>query len=246
MDACPKIFTLPRSDCALCFAGDTHATYPLMIQLANAIAAHEPARERSLDISRVKDHLLRVFKDMIDRFEGLPQPFSKADLQFLFAGYSWRRKGFRIWTISYAPKEKLFGAREAVSFRPRLAKAAFIGDWSKRVRAKLESLLSGEGGPVYLEPLTVLADFLRSAKPEHTIGGPPQLIRITQHMNTRPLCVRWGKEDTLFGRPLFAYENTDYWIVEPFERRFLRPRKFGHRVGLDDGEEEGEGAPSEE
>src|ERR1039458_7027574 len=25
-DAAPKILTLPRSDCALCFAGDTHAT----------------------------------------------------------------------------------------------------------------------------------------------------------------------------------------------------------------------------
>src|SRR5580658_2883360 len=68
MDVCPKILVLPRSDCALCFAGDTHTTYPLMLQLANAIAAHEPARDRSLDISRVKDHLLRLFKDMVSRF----------------------------------------------------------------------------------------------------------------------------------------------------------------------------------
>jgi hypothetical protein len=243
MDACPKIITLPRSDCALCFAGDTHATYPLMIQLANAIAAHEPARERSLDISRVKDHLLRVFEDMVRRFKELPEPFSSADIQFLFAGYSWSRKQFRIWTISYVPKDGGFRAREAVSFHPRLAKAAFIGDWSKRLRSNLAKQLNAPGGPVYIEPLTVLAELLESAKPEYTIGGPPQLIRITQHMNTRPLCVRWRKEDTLFGRPLFSYENTDYWIVEPFERKFLRPRKFGYRVGLDDGDDGGEPAP---
>ena len=43
MDACPKVLTLPRSDCAVCFAGATENTFPLMLQMANAIAAHEPA-----------------------------------------------------------------------------------------------------------------------------------------------------------------------------------------------------------
>src|SRR5258708_4808005 len=207
MDGCPKILVLPRSDCALCFAGDTHATYPLMLQLANAIAAHEPARERSLDISRVKDHLLRLFKDMIGRFKELPQPFTSSDIQFLFAGYSWRKKDFRIWSISYEPKEKRFRAREARSFCDRLAKAAFIGDWAKQVRSELAKQLNKPGVPAYLERLTVLAEFLKSAKDEDSIGGPPQLVRITQHMNTRPLCVRWDGEDTLFGRPLFDCEN---------------------------------------
>src|SRR5437773_10987764 len=76
LDACPKILTLPRSDCGICFAGTTAATYPLMFQVAQAIAAHEPARERSLDISKVKIHLLRVISDIIDRFEDLAEPFT--------------------------------------------------------------------------------------------------------------------------------------------------------------------------
>jgi len=177
-----------------------------------------------------------VFNDMIGRFEDLVQPFLSADVQFLFAGYSWMRKGFRIWTIYYSPKEKRFSGREALSFHPRLTKAAFIGDWSKRVRAKLIDELRVGEKPVHLEPLTV-ATVLDSAEPQDTIGGPPQLIRITQHMNTRPLCVRWRNEDTLFGRPLFRYKNMDYWIVEPFERTFLRPRKFGYRANLDDDDE---------
>lgn len=67
LDVCPKIMMLPRSDCALCFAGDTATTYPLMLQLGYAIAAHEPARERNLDIARVKAHLLRVFTDVVNR-----------------------------------------------------------------------------------------------------------------------------------------------------------------------------------
>jgi hypothetical protein len=192
-------------------------------------AAHEPARDRSLDISTVKDHLLRLFKDMVSRFD-LVQPLTSADAQFLFAGYSWRKKDFRIWSISYEPKDKRFLAREARSFCERLAKAAFIGDRSKQVRAKLARQLNEAGAPAYLEPLTVLAEFLKSSTREDSVGGAPQLVRITQHMNTRPLCVRWNGVDTLFGRPLFAYENTDYLIVEPFTRHFLRSRKFGHRA----------------
>lgn len=232
MDVCPKILVLPRSDCALCFAGDTHATYPLMLQLANAIAAHEPARDRSLDISRVKDHLLRLFKDMVAKYD-FPQPLARADAQFIFAGYSWRKKDFRIWSISYEPSQQAFLAREAISFCDRLKKVAFIGDRSKQVRAKLARQLNQPGPPAYLEPLAVLAESLKLSTKADSIGGAPQLVRITQHMNTRPMCVRWDGSDTLFGRRLFDYENTDYLIIEPFTGRILRSRKFGHRADFD-------------
>lgn len=82
---------------------------------------------------------------------------------------------------------------------------------------------------VYLEPLGVLARFLEDAGPTDTIGGPPQIVRISQHLTTRPLCVKWKGDTTLFGRPLFDYENTDYWIVDPLTSQFSKPRKFGYR-----------------
>jgi hypothetical protein len=230
-DACPKILTLPRSDCAICFAGDTSETYPLMVQLAYAIAAHEPARDRSMDISRVKDHLLRVFTDLVRTLKSAVVPFARGDAQFIFAGYSWMRKDFRIWTIYYSEKEKGFLAREAKSFHERLPKIAFIGDWATTLRGRIAKQLgqSKETHRLYLEPLKDLSELLAGAKHDDSIGGPPQLIRITQHMNTRPLCVRWQAQDTLLGRPLFEYENTDYWIVDPFTGSFSMPRKFGHR-----------------
>lgn len=241
-DACPKILTLPRSDCALCFAGDTYDTYPLMLQLAYAIAAHEPARDRSLDITRVKDHLLRVFSDFVRRVKDAVEPFSRRDAQFLFAGYSWMRKDFCIWTINYLENEKEFIAREAVTFHSRLRKAAFIGDWATRLRGVIAQDLNTNGtDPYYLEPLFFLSTLLDGAGTSDTIGGPPQLVRITQHMNTRPLCVKWKGEDTLLGRPLFDYENTDYWIVDPHSGRFERPRKFGHRSR--ESGDEGDGDP---
>jgi hypothetical protein len=201
-----------------------------MIQMAYAIAAHEPSRDRSMDIARVKDHLLRLFTDLVSSLKTPAVPFRSDDAQFLFAGYSWLKKDFRIWTIQYLEREKRFSARESDGFNPRLKKAAFIGDWATRLRNNLARELScTEGGHVYLEPLQSLCSLLGNAKDSDTIGGPPQLIRITQHMNTRPLCVRWKDEDTLLGRRLFDYENTDYWIVDPMTLKFRTPRKFGHR-----------------
>jgi hypothetical protein len=125
-DACPKILTLPRSDCALCFSGSTSDTYPMMIQLAYAIAAHGPARDRSMDVSRVKDHLLRLFTDLVRGLKSPVEPFASDDARFIFAGYSWMRKDFRIWTIQYSEEKKEFCAREAKFFHDRLRKVAFI------------------------------------------------------------------------------------------------------------------------
>lgn len=85
-DASPKILTLPRSDCAICFAGETAAAYPLMLQVAQAIAAHEPARQRSLDISKVKVHILRVLSDLIDRFKELTRTLHAAGRAVLIRG----------------------------------------------------------------------------------------------------------------------------------------------------------------
>src|SRR2546425_1900977 len=212
LDACPKILTLPRSDCAICFAGHTAAAYPFMLQLANAIAAHRPARERSLDIERLMRYLLRVFSDLVGRIADPALPFSRTDAQFLFAGYSWRSKAFRIWIIHYVEKDHRFAAREASGFHPRLPQAAFIGDWSRRIRSAVaRDLRSVRGSLVYFRPLRVLAESLRAAQPTDSIGGPPQLVRISQHMNTRPLCVPWAGEVTLFWRPLFPSESVGYW-----------------------------------
>lgn len=201
-----------------------------MLHLAYAIAAHEPARDRSLDIARVKAHLLRLFSDLVLRIKELPEPFAANDAQFIFAGYSWLKKDFRIWTIQYLEKEKKFSAWESLNFIPSIRKAAFIGDMAKDMRALLAQKLGRRDDFVYLEPLKYMSEFLQSATNRGSVGGPPQIVRITQHMTTRPLCVRWNGEDTLFGRPLFEYENIDYWTVDPINGRFFRPRKFGFRA----------------
>jgi hypothetical protein len=236
MDFCPKIVTLPRSDCALCFAGNTFDTYPMMIQLSYAIAAHGPANDRSIDVGRVNDHLLKIFDDLVHSLKDSVEPFDRSNATFIFAGFSWLQSAFRIWKIQFDTTRKLFVAHECRSFIPRLPQVAFIGDWSLRVQRNLAKHFSKEGPPLYLEPLPVLANMLAAAGPNVSIGGPPQLIRITQSMNTRPFCVSWNGKDTLFGRELFDYENVDYWKIDPFSLRVDWPRNFGRR-SVGDGED---------
>jgi len=240
IDCCPKILTLPRSDCAICFAGHTAATYPLMMQLANAIAAHQPARERSLDIRTLRPHLLHVFSDMVRSIKDSSDPIAPSDVQFLFGGYSWLAKRFDLWTIYYSKKKREFGARPADSFHPLLPQIAFIGDRAKDARSRMLMTLKAidaQNLPPHFEylPFAILRDMLRGSDHDSSIGGPPQLVRIAEHMNTRVLAVKWPGGDnktlTLMGRKVFAYENIDNWHLDPDTFQVTRPRSFGYREG---------------
>lgn len=99
LDATPKIITPSRGDCALCFAGDTAATFPLMLHISAAISAHGPAQDRNLDLKELKGHLLKVCTDIMASVVDRLMPLEPADVQFIFGGYSWREKDFCLWTF---------------------------------------------------------------------------------------------------------------------------------------------------
>lgn len=225
-DICPKILTLPRSDCAICFAGELDWSFPLMLQISNAIAAHRPSRERNLDLGALKGHLLRISSDIVSSVNDMMDPFKHSTAQFIFGGYSWRSRGFRLWTFTYQRAQKRFTARESETFLQCLDKVAFIGDWGTRMRARLTQELNEQQGRVEHEPLKVLSKLINDADDNATIGGAPQLVRIGPHMNTRPMCVLWGnpKKPTLYGRPLLDYENCDYWSIDPDDGTITAPK----------------------
>lgn len=237
LDLSPKLFPLPRSDCALCLAGDTASTYPLALQIAAAIAAHGPARERNMDITELKFHILRVLTDTINRVRDSMAPLTTHDPEFIFAGYSWRRKDFQIWSLNFDVARHQFVAREAKAFHKTLRKAAFIGDYARKFRSQLTIQLNGLSRNVSTEPLSLLATNLKSATGNDSIGGAPQVLRIGPHMNTRPLCVLWGTERRrhLYGRELLSYENCDYWAIDPATGKSEPPLHFaiGHDADSD-------------
>jgi hypothetical protein len=93
----------------------------------------------------------------------------------------------------------------------------------------LARVLQPDGPSVSLEPLRVLAEMLLAAGKADTIGGPPQVVRVAKHMNTRCFVVRWQGEPTIFGRPLFPYESVDYWVLDPVAGTTSPPELFGRQ-----------------
>jgi hypothetical protein len=69
-----------------------------------------------------------------------------------------------------------------------------------------------------MEPFEVLRDMIRSGKyPE--IGGPPQVLKVQEHMNCTAYSVYWPNRESnaisLLGRPLFGYEFSEALILDP-------------------------------
>lgn len=220
-DACPKITTLPRSDCAIAFAGYTGHAYPMMQQLALAIDAHAPLKRGSMDLTSVKAHALKIFDSMsalIESSEHLSGPVSiTPEALFLFGGYSWIKKQFEIWRIQYRKPERKFVAEPAQWLRyiPEackivfsnsksnkaaqskvLGRIAFAGDQSEIARRMLLDKLKpveGQKPPTTLdwEPFEVVRDILRDPNHSETVGGAPQIVKVYQYMRTSPLGVFW-------------------------------------------------------
>jgi hypothetical protein len=237
LDCCPKIMTLPRSDSVICFAGETEFAYPLMLQLYLAIDAHSPSKDRSMDIHEMMKHALKVFNSMRDSVHSYVEGMEIPETSFILGGYSWARKGFSIWLIHYKTKEMKFVCRPALKWIGNFEKIVFAGDWAKEGQTKLIKMLierykltsfGSESKGFDLEPFEVLRDILRESKPEDSVGGSPQMVKVYQHMNARPIAVYWPNKESqnvsLLGRPLLAYENTDYWILDPDTLKTSHPR----------------------
>lgn len=243
-DACPKVVTLPRGDCAIAFAGYTGHAFPMMQQLSNAIDAHSPLKRGSLDMVAMKSHMLKIFNGMsglIVSSKFLSSPMSTApEADFLFGGYSWIGKCFELWSIRYSEKQKRFIAvapkcirrvayNGMLQFSQRLhgmgeklaGKIIFTGDQAKVAEQSLIERLSQKGDctKIDMEPFEVVRDMLRDRNHSETIGGAPQVVKVYQYMGSAPLAVYWPDKHSgtihLQGRPCLGYERLDRWILDP-------------------------------
>lgn len=227
IDCVPKIFTLSRSDCAICFAGDTYYAYPLMIQLSHAIEAYFPSRTRGMDIHNLKGHVLKVFNYMVNSVHDFVEGMDIPETSFIFGGYSSIQKSFALWSIQYHMNEHKFFVHSAKNYKG-FGNIVFAGDRSKDAKKNLVTLLRGrynihanieERRGFDMEPFEVIRDMLRTSGNVDSIGGPPQLVKIYQYMNSMTIGVLWPQKEggniTFLGRPFLPYENSDVWILDP-------------------------------
>lgn len=222
----PKIAVFSRTDCAICFQGDTTYAYPMMLQLQMAVDNFPKAVNRTQDLVHFKGHILDILNDMLRYKDNYEIP----ETSFLFGGYSWEKEEFLLWQIHYDSHVKIFTHRP-IHFWDGVdgkIKVSFIGDYTDEAKAKLIDLLKSRGkfpeGSLDMEPFEILRDMLREER--DLIGGAPQLLKIYRHMNRTPIAVRWkidgNNSVTLLGRPLLEYEKASFPVMDPDSLKIKR------------------------
>lgn len=236
----PKIMTFPRTDCAMCFEGDTTFAYPMMLQLQTAVANYPKAVNRSQDLYDFRGHIVRILNDMIQYKSDYEIP----ETSFLFGGYSWDKEKFALWNLHYKKQESFFTHRPISFWRGVEGdiKVSFTGDYTKEAKSMLVEILKERGklksGSLDMEPFEVIRNMLREdfgkkdgQEKYPLIGGAPQMLKIYKHMNRTPVAVQWNilGEDvlTLFGRPLLSYEKTSFPVLNPDTLKMTREDKIG-------------------
>jgi hypothetical protein len=194
--------------------------------------------------------VLKLLNSIFSSFNNYVEAFSRPDTAFLLGGYSWFQKEFFIDTISYNRALARFEHRECKRGIGNFGKVAFVGDWAGKAQHELYSRLRARYGDESIsarstlqrkfgyEPFEVVRDLLRAAGPNDSIGGAPQIVTVSQHMNSRHVALHWPRREGgkifIAGRPVFDFEKLENWILDPdtFEtshQSFVRNSKEGVR-----------------
>ena len=231
-DECPKLTTLPGTTCVLAFAGDTAYTYPMMMQIKQAMKGYRRIETRAMDVTDINGHVINHANHLMDSVYDLADPDYTPDNEFIFGGYSWIEKRFRLWRYYYKKHDKAF-VKDGKPHRifPNIdGHLIVIGDQRENFKKALRELLREKYGSnveelvglsLDMEPFEALCRMLKKVSARDTIGGAPQMIKSYQYMNSCPVGVYWPeKKDvysnrTLLGRKMFDYEDTEYWFIDP-------------------------------
>lgn len=222
-DHCQKTFRFSRSDAAICFAGRTDWAYPMIVAAINAADLHLPSQTRALSLAKFKSHVVNILNQMQREVHNFAQGENIPDVTFLFGGYDWWSKSFRIWCIQFDATTGTFKSDERVSSNRfgGLGKIEIAGDpeWIEEMRSNLKALVQHRYGQdmrqpptakFNLEPFEVIRDLLKKSTANDSIGGAPQAVKIYQYLNSADVGIFWPqvRDGRLFlaGRPLLAYE----------------------------------------
>lgn len=258
-DCCPKIKPIERGDCALAFAGDTAYAYPMIEQITNAIQLHPKVNTRALDITDLRGHITRVMSNMREYLHDSIQPNKKfspetPEIQYLFAGFSWKLNDFKIWKIDFDSKKNEFLSYETSTLMKNklvvLIDTANNKDFGRalnekfirrRLFLKMQENGKTTGDFFDMEPFELLTEIIRNDD-DWAIGGTPQLIKIYKHLNYMPYGIYWPNKQsnqiTIMGRPILNYEILRYPILDPdtFEKSYMKvSNDLDFNIGHDDG-----------
>jgi hypothetical protein len=217
-DACPKLMALPRRDVVVGFSGTTAQAYPLLLQIANAVAWYRAAFDGTLEFFHMVGHLERVATSMMKQIISDPMitgarfdrpEFSTTGDTLIIGGYSRAEGRLALRSLHYQPAEEKwkFDRPRRYSSLGHNQMIASFGDAKSKSRFVylLKLLLDKRGIPrsqtLGFEPLEVLATMLQMPtstaqrlpmnRRPITIGGPPQVFRVLPGAQATAVAVQW-------------------------------------------------------
>lgn len=232
-DECPKIMTMQREDCMLCFAGNTDYSYPMMMQINYSINEFNHIKSRAMDIVDLNGYVLNHINHLSQSVYSMADPHEQSENEFIFGGYSWVNKEFRMWRYYYVNSRHCFikdGKKHRIIANIP-GNIFVIGDQKENLKQELRNILKARYGNqcenygklgLDMEPFEALVNLLKRADPTDTIGGAPQMVKTYQYMNSRPVGIYWPNKTsnifenrTLLGRRMFDFEDSEYWFMDP-------------------------------
>lgn len=234
-DCNPKIYTFSRSDFIMCFSGETIFSYPMMIQLKNAIELNPKIKSRYQRLSVFKGVVLTILNSMLEHKSDYQIP----EVEFLFGGYCWHTQAFKLWRLVYQKDIKKFTHHPVKFWRgvENRIKVAFSGDYLDEAKKRLVKLLKErdkfKNGSLDMEPLEVIRDMLLDPEAEQIfdlIGGAPQMVKVYKSLNRVAFGVKWKIDEkemiTLFGNPVKSFRNMPLPIIDPITLEYSNTNAY--------------------
>ncbi len=142
-DECPKLTTLPGDNSALAFAGDTEYAYPMMMQIRQAMSGYTRIETRAMDITDINGNVMKHANHLLKSVYDIADPNYIPDIEFIFGGYSWVEKKFKLWRYYYDKHDKCL-AKDGKDHRiisEINGNFTVIGDQKEAFKKELRSLL---------------------------------------------------------------------------------------------------------
>lgn len=221
-DSGVKLFELPRQDCLLCFAGGTARAYPLILNTISSLKFDKGLASPHTDIHDILEYLIELFTKLVSEIKETAESLDKvrAEAEFLFGGWSWKRQQFGIWRLYYNPALKAF-AHEAID-QGQARVITYLGDHVSDAEDLLEAKMRETGslryGTLNMEPLQVLAQMARDQQEYPPIGGAIQLAKIYQSGTSEFFGILWPSaagQPTFLGRVLPAHDLPPVRLFDP-------------------------------
>ncbi len=221
-----KLFDLGRTDCLLCFAGDTRRAYPLILQSMNSVRTDIEWTNPRIDLYDILASLCSLFTRTCLEITDLPPGDNihevRAEAEFLFGGWSWREQDFLIWKIYYSPELQAF-THQKMNDDGDDRIVVFLGDEIDSAERLLSDDLRNSGkvirGSLDMEPIRVLARMSRDNNQYPTIGGALQIGKIYRSGHNEFFGIMW--QSAVNGKPFFMGKEINPYDAPPI--RFIDP-----------------------